>query len=168
MLFSNIRSSISGAPTVTNDLHLIRDIFLEVKTEYNSVSKFYDLGSGYGDILFLASTILHPKEIIGIEIASFPSFISYLKTYKHRSKDTSYKIINSDILKTDFSDGEIIYIYLLPDLLKKLECKVNNVISKNPNVCIISPVFKFPNLKPKKVLWKYHSKFKKQVEIYIY
>lgn len=138
-LSSTIISLYSGSPGGETNKDIIRKIFKEINLKKEFV--FYDLGSGIGNNLIVASKEFGAKSY-GFEISPLPYIISKIRTRRIKNCNISYQ----NILKTDLSKADVIYCYLLPELLKKLEPKLN----KLKNTIIISQVFKISNLKPKK------------------
>ena len=100
---------------------------------------FYDLGCGNGDILLLANDF--EMRAIGYEVAPFYYIQSKLRTFFKKNISVKY----ANILKTDLSQADIIYCYLLPPLLEKLSIKFKKEIKKN--AVVISAGFPINNLK---------------------
>ena len=100
---------------------------------------FYDLGCGNGDILLLANNL--KMQATGFEIAPFYYLQSKLRTIFKKDIKVKY----SNILKVDLNRADIIYCYLLPQLLKKLSIKFQKELKNN--TIIISASFPIDNLK---------------------
>lgn len=138
-LFSTVISLYSGSPGGETNKDIIRKVFKEIDLKKGSV--FYDLGSGIGNNIIVASNEFGAKSY-GYEISPLPYILSKIRTIGINNCHINYQ----NILKVDLSKADVIYCYLLPELLKKLEPKLKNL----KNTIIISQIFKISNLKPKK------------------
>jgi len=150
-LISTIISLIYGSPSGETKGDLIRKVFKEINLKKGDV--FYDLGSGIGNNIIIASQEFGAKSY-GYEISPLPYIISKIRTVDIKNCHIDYR----NILDVDLAKADVIYCYLLPELLKKLQPKLSTL----KNIIIISQVFKIPNLKPKKE-FKINDK-----KIYIY
>jgi predicted RNA methylase len=92
---------------------------------------FFDLGSGTGDLLFYLSKKYGIK-CVGIEVS--PIFYLYSKIKSIFNKRV--KIYFGDFFKYDLSDADIIYVFLHPKLLSRLEEKISKEIKKETSVII--------------------------------
>ena len=115
---------------------------------------FYDLGCGRGDVLIEAAKI--GVKAIGYEISPF--YYLYAKTRVAILKLTPLKrssgkgglihtriiIRYSDINNTDLPKADIVYCYLLPELLDKLNQKFLKELKKGSR--LISVGFPIKNL----------------------
>lgn len=102
---------------------------------------FYELGSGFGNGLIIASREFGVKSI-GIEISPFHYLVSKLKTFT----DKNIKIIFSDTRKVNLKNADIIFCYLFPKLLNNLSDKFLSELKLG--TIIISNSFKIDKLKP--------------------
>ena len=92
---------------------------------------FFDLGSGSGDLLFFLSKKYGIK-CVGIEVS--PVLYLYSKTRSLFNKRV--KIYFGDFFRFNLSDADIIYAFLHPKLLKRLEEKISEEIKKETSVII--------------------------------
>ena len=83
--------------------------------------KVYDLGCGDGRLLIEANK-KYGAEAIGIEISPFVFWLAKITTLIHRAKVT---LVRGNIYKADFSDADVVFCYLMPEMMQKLEmaCK---------------------------------------------
>ena len=117
----------------------IREILSALNIRPNQT--LIDLGCGDGRVL-VEATKLQPKlHCIGVEKAIFPYLIAKYKTRKHHN----IKIILGDIAKYDFTKDNIVFVYLLPSLLDRLESKFTKLISNNNT--LVSVEYRSTNLK---------------------
>ena len=164
-LFSLIFSTIKGAPYIKNDDIVI---FQSLKLcGLDSTTKFVDLGSGDGKVLFIANAFFNANAIDGYEISPWPYRISMFKNYLLGSK-SKIKIFCKSIFEVDLSTYNVIYAYLLPSLLKKLRPQILKALSVKPDLLIVTPAFQIDGLKPIKVDKVFHRKFNRFINIYVY
>lgn len=157
ILFSAFYSDFVGAPYIQNDDKVIIESLKLANV--SEKTKLVDLGSGNGKVLRMAKKHFETIECLGYELAPWPYILSKL----HKTKT-----IRKSIFDADLNDVDVIYVYLLPKLLKKLSNKFAELKARNPSVKIVSPVFKIDGLIPKKVIDCYHKGFKKNISIYLY
>lgn len=99
--------------------------YLQDKSLVNSQTVVYELGSGWGGFS-LAVAKLHPAKVVAYELS--PIHVLYSKL-KAKRLGSMVKFIRADFFKSDLSDADIIYVYLMPKVVKKLwqkmkaECK---------------------------------------------
>lgn len=105
--------------------------------------KFYELGSGDGRVVFEAARL--GAKAYGIEQSWLRVLYSRFKSVKN-----SY-FIHGDIFKQNLSTADIVFIFLLPKGIEKLEPKLKQELKKGS--IIITQTFHFKSWKPfKKIL----------------
>ena len=102
---------------------------------------FYDLGCGEGRFVILAANEFKAKAR-GIEIDPTRYALAKILTAL-LSKDA--KIIFGDFMKKDFSDADVISVFLKPVPMKRLKNKLKTL---KKGTRIISNLWKFPGIKP--------------------
>lgn len=166
-------------------LKIFLDIFLEktpfIPTKTETISKLletleiqdndvvYDLGSGDGRFLFQAYQKNPHAYYIGIEKKPLPFFLARLKIIlkKNKDKNINQKIqfYRKDLLSINLSSASIIYCYLSPFLLQKLENKFLKELKTGTK--IISCDFPL-KIKPPLTIIKLDSKSSLNRTIFIY
>lgn len=111
--------------------------------------EFIDLGSGDGRIARYATTL--GLNATGVEQNPFLSLYS---RFTNVFKSQKVKYLNRDLFKIDYSSYDIVYLYLYPKLMDKLEPTLFTQMKKNS--LIISNTFTFKNTKP----WKEYNRIK--------
>ncbi|MBI5221384.1 MAG: hypothetical protein HY979_01085 [Candidatus Magasanikbacteria bacterium] len=105
--------------------------------------KMIDLGSGAGRLLFLAANM--GAQATGYELNPFlfiwTKFVIFLTDKKDR-----VKVFYRSIYEADIADADVIFLFLYPPHMKKLEAKIFS--EAKPDVKILSYVFQFHNYKP--------------------
>lgn len=165
VLFSLFLSTFNGAPYIKNDDIVI---YQSLKLcNVNSSTRFADLGSGDGKVLFMANKFFNAKSVEGYEISPWPYRISMFKNYLGSTSD-KIKIFKKSIFEVDLSNFDVIYIYLLPALLKKLKPQIESALKINPNLKIVTPAFQIEGLTPIGQEKLFHRKFNQFINIYVY
>ena len=94
----------------------------------------YDLGSGNGKLLFLAAQ--HGAITKGLEINPFLVFFSNVRSFFSPYKDQVHTYWKN-FWTTELGDADVVFIYLLPWRMEKLEqalikkCRKGTVIVSN-------------------------------------
>jgi SAM-dependent methyltransferase len=107
---------------------------------------FYDLGSGTGNIIFLAAINYNLKKCIGIELSN-SRYIHSKKLLENLTCDllkSKIEFIHGDILLEDFKDADIIYISngcYDKEISKKVGQKIKNTIKKDCTIFCSKELF---------------------------
>lgn len=120
----------------------------------------YDLGCGDFRLLSLAEKSTAVKTI-GFEVAPIPYILGLLRKKLSKSKG---RILCKNFFKQNLSDADIIFIYLIPDILPKLAKKIKTECKKG--TIIISNTFQLKDLPLKHAQPK--DKSKSLPAIYVY
>ena len=109
---------------------------------------FWELGSGDGRVVIEAAKT--GAKAYGIEQSLIRVFWSKFQAGK-MSVDKNTVFIHGNIFKTDFSSADLVFIFLLPKGVEKLEPLLRKKLKKGSK--IITQTFHFKNWKPyKKIL----------------
>lgn len=130
----------TDAPYVPTKMELIKKVLKLAGVKKNK--KFYELGSGDGRVVYEAAQM--GADAVGIEQSMLRVWYSQFKA-KHFNLNNA-KFIHGNIFNKNYSDANIIYIYLLPKGVKKLEEKLAKELKKK--TIIITQTYHFPKLKP--------------------
>lgn len=104
--------------------------------------KIYDLGSGDGRLLFLAAK--KGATAIGLEINPFLVAYSWVKKTFSPYKN-QIQVRWQNFWGVDFSDADIVFVYLLPWKMDSLAKKLSHELK--PGTLIVSNSFIFPKWK---------------------
>lgn len=133
------RGAIAGAPFVPTGNKTVEEM---ISLAGNiSHKKIYDLGCGDGRIVFAAAK--KGANAIGIEL-SYPIYL--LALFKKKLMKSNASIIHASLWDIDVSDADIIFVYLLPAMMKKFEQEKYPTLAKG--AIVISNGFKFSSLSP--------------------
>ncbi len=147
---SLIYSSLMGAPYVPTKKKLALEILKEVKFKKNGL--FVELGSGDGRIIRTAVTNFNVRGIgidINLLLVVWANLLNYLVPPRAGDK-LIFK--NENILDTDLTKADYIYLFLFPALIDKLIPKFDKELKKG--AIIIShgfPMNEFKNRLIKRV-----------------
>lgn len=104
----------------------------------------YDLGAGDGR--FIAAARKRGASVKGYELRYW---LTLFMRWRFR-KNTNVEIYRENFFNADISDADIIFCYLFPEIMKKLELKVQNELKSGARIASYS--FPFPNLEPDDVI----------------
>ena len=136
-LVSLLYSSFMGAPYVPSKQKAIEETLKKAKLKKNQL--FLELGSGDGRAVRTAVK-LYSVEGIGIDVN--PLLVWWSKFLSDRSKLKNISFLKKNILKYDLSKADVIYLFLMPEFIKKLLSKFDKEIKKD--TLVISHGFKIP------------------------
>ncbi len=134
MLFL-IYSSVMGAPYVPSKKKLIVNILQEIPL--TKKTRFLDLGCGDGRVV-IAAAKEYKLKAVGIDIN--PMIIAWAKIKARLTKVTAVEFRVANIFKTDLKNYDIIFMFLMPQLLIKLKPKLQQETKKK--ALLISHGFK--------------------------
>ncbi|MGA2740038.1 MAG: methyltransferase domain-containing protein [Bryobacteraceae bacterium] len=109
--------------------------------------KMFDLGSGDGRIVIAAAQKFH-AEAIGVELDKDLCRQS-LERIRKLGLEKTAQIVNGDILKQDYSSGDLITVYLLPNSNDKVQPLLERQLRKGTRV--VAHDFEFRGWTPAKV-----------------
>src|SRR3989339_2154343 len=108
-------------PIVITPKGYIKELFRNLDKETIGANKVvYELGSGNGDFLFAAEK-LGPKKLIGYELSPWHLFYCKIKAKFTRSRAV---FLGRDFFRVDLSDADVVYVFLVPEVVKKLWRKI--------------------------------------------
>lgn len=138
-LFSSVLGFlVTKMPFVTTPKQNIE--FLAKKINLNSQDVFLELGSGYGQTLFLLSE-KYSVTGIGVEFSFWAHALAKcLQIYKR----ANIKFILGDFLKQDWSKATVVYSYLFPVIMARVEQKFLTECKKGTK--FVARDFGLPNL----------------------
>ena len=140
----------SDAPYVPTKMDKIREVLKLAGVKKGK--KFYELGSGDGRVVYEAAGL--GADSIGIE----QSLIRVLYSRYGGRNLKKVKFLHGNIFAKKYTDADVIYTYLLPKGVKRLEEKLKKELKKNS--VVITQTYHFPKWKPFKKLdnfWLYRS-----------
>lgn len=136
----------TDAPFVPTKIDQIRKILKLAGVKKGK--KFYELGSGDGRVVLEAAKL--KADSCGIEQSWLRVLYSRYKakSLALRLRGVNVKFYHGNIFSKDYSDTDVVYIYLLPEGVKKLEEKLKQELKRGTTV--ITQTYHFPAWKPVK------------------
>ncbi|MFH0749836.1 MAG: methyltransferase domain-containing protein [Candidatus Gottesmanbacteria bacterium] len=130
---------LTGAPFVPSTKHAATTM-IDIAGIKKGMT-VYDLGSGDGRLLFLAAA--RGAKAIGLEINPYLVLYASIKTFfsPYRKNVRTYW---KNFWRADFSKADVVFVYLLPWKMKRLEKKLLNELKPGSN--IVSNSFIFPHI----------------------
>jgi len=123
---------------------------------------FIDLGCGMARMLAAVKKKYPQMEVIGYENWPTQFILARLVLFFSRIKG---KIFYKDLFQAKLENADIVYCYLFPELMGKLEKKLEKELKDN--ALVISNTFPFPHWKPKEIVIT-DSKTPAHKKIFIY
>jgi len=108
--------------------------------------KIFDLGCGKANLLTVAANKFHAQGV-GYELSLWPCFWGWLRVKLSRA-DVTLKMQN--FLKADLSSADVVFCYLFPEVMDKLEEKFKTELK--PGARVISYTFQLPHIQPIKMV----------------
>jgi len=115
-IYEMLHSSYGGAPFIPMPRWRLRSLIAMANPSTNDI--FYDLGCGDGRSLTLAVEEFNVRQAVGYEISRLPLFFASTRVFLSGHKNI--KIKKGNIHTADFRDADIIYMFLMPKLMKSM------------------------------------------------
>lgn|GEM_PF-1589352 len=140
---SNIIAILGGSPPIHTSRTTCKEILK--KSGISDKDILVDLGSGSGNMVVVA-TKEFGCQATGYELSPYPFLMSVFKTALTKRARVHYASLH----EAKLSKATVIYIYLLPKMLERLESKLKKETLKGTK--IITRGFPLTGFKPTKVL----------------
>lgn len=133
VLTPTIATLVNGAPFVPTPLRAVKKM-LKI-SGLKKGDKVYDIGCGDGRVVYMAAKE-YGADATGFELSPFIYAFARIRHFLWRSKA---KIKFANFKTQDLSDADVIFCYLLPETLTKLEPKLSRELK--PGARVISYAF---------------------------
>ena len=130
----------SDAPYVPSNMDKIREILKIGGVKKGK--KFYELGSGDGRVVIAGAKL--GATSFGVEQSLIRVLYSKYKTRSQKLKKVHF--YHGNIFSRQYHDADVIYIYLLPKGVNRLEEKLKRELKKG--AVVISQTYHFKNWRP--------------------
>ncbi len=134
-------AGIIGAPWVPTRAHDIARIIEAVGSSPTRARTIIDLGCGGGGIMRALSRAFPESFVIGYEL-SLPAYAIAKILNLFLLPRFSYRVQWGDFYRANFQHADIIYCFLMPHALKRLESKFREELK--PDCVVISYSFPLP------------------------
>lgn len=133
-----------GVPFVSTPRSKYRRILQAVGLQPGEV--IYDVGCGKATLLILAAKEFGAKGI-GYELSLWPYLWAHFNIFISRA---DVKVYLKNFFKVDLSGADVVYCYLFPEIMARLEPKFAKELK--PTARVVSYGFKLPNTEPIKIV----------------
>lgn len=133
ILTPTIAALVNGAPFVPTPMKAVEKMLKIGKLKKGD--KVYDIGCGDGRVVYMAAK-KYGADATGFELSPFIYMLARIRHLFWRSKA---KVKFANFKSKDLSDADVIFCYLLPDTLTKLEPKLSRELK--PGARVISYAF---------------------------
>eukprot|EP01040_Poterioochromonas_malhamensis_P010710 gene10710-11668_t len=128
--------------------------------EIHSGDKIYDLGCG--DARFLVRACQRVSDVSGVGIEYDRNiFERAMEQVRSNAFEDKIQIIHDNVLNIDISSATVIFVYLVPEGIRKMKNTLLEALSRG--VRIVTYVFSIPDITPKEV-----KVYKSSTKIYLY
>jgi trans-aconitate methyltransferase len=131
-----------GVPFISTNKKDFHDILSAV--ELQSGETIYDLGCGKAHLLAYGAKKFGAKGV-GYELSLWPYLWSKFNIYKDK---VDVKVYRQNFFTADLSEANVVFCYLFPEVMAKLEGKFASELK--PGSRVVSHGFKLPNKTPDK------------------
>lgn len=128
ILIPTIMALINGAPFVPTPIEAVKKMLKLGKIKKGE--KIYDIGCGDGRIVYLANKD-YGANSTGFELSPMVYILALIKKIYWHSKA---KLIFGNFKTHSLKDADVIFCYLLPDTLKKIQPKLDQDLKKGARV----------------------------------
>lgn len=144
-IYSDLISWRAGALYVGIPLTVARAALTQ--TEPSPTDTIFDLGCGDGRVLFLALREFGLKKAVGYEIAVWPYFKARIYQRLQKLKPhQSVEVHRANLFEADLSGASLIFLYLMPEMVKRLSLKIKREVRPHARIIIIE---RRPKLSPR-------------------
>jgi SAM-dependent methyltransferase len=142
-LISTVVSIAYGSPSGETPQKLAVKLFDRLDLPKKSV--IYDLGCGFGNIATAISKN-YDFNVVGYEISPLPYIFSKIKSLFIKNFTVRY----ADIRRANLSQANVVYLYLLPNLLSQMTAKLKQELPSG--TLIISFAFEVKQMQKIKII----------------
>lgn len=134
-----VMALVNGAPFVPTPMNQVKKMVALAKLKKGQ--RVYDLGCGDGRFVYIAANMYGAKAT-GIELSPMVYLYAKVRQLFWKSKA---QIVFGDFKMRDISDADVIFCYLLPECLTKIQPDLDKQLK--PGTLIYSYAFKIPSWK---------------------
>ncbi len=129
VLLSFAYAGLQGAPFVPTRKNDVTR-FLKM-SDIKKGQKMYDLGCGDGRLICAAAD--EGANAQGFEISLFPFILSHIRRLFSKNK-ANIKISYKNVWNTKLHDADLIYVWLMPEVMPRLKTKFEQELKKGTKV----------------------------------
>lgn len=147
ILYFTLKNEIPSMPTnsvVIKDIKKILTTNFSIKPN----TRIYELGSGWGSIVFPLAKKFPLSQITGYENSHIPFFYSFIRKFLTQTPNVTLK--NQDFFQAPLDDADIIICYLYSKGMTKLYQKLT--AEENSKTTLISIAFAIPGIEADQII----------------
>jgi hypothetical protein len=133
------------APFISTKFNAILAILKELDLKGDEV--IYELGAGKAGFLRAVEQKFKNQRLIGVE---YSWWIYFLAKIQIKLANSNIKLLNKNIFKVNLKEADLIYCFLSPEMMDRLEKKIKEEC--RPGTEIVSYHFSMPNMNPEKII----------------
>ena len=141
MTYASVRIITHKVPPIPTGRKIAQAMVELAKITQNQ--SIYDLGCGFGTILFTADKKAPQNKFIGFDVID-PILWSDLIRAGLTKKNIT--IVKQDYFRANISEADVLFCYLWPSIMERIETELWNNLK--PGTRLISHAFILPNIKP--------------------
>lgn len=139
----SLKNGISPMPTTPK---VKSALFTLLPTDLKGT--IYELGSGWGTLVFPLAKKFPSCQVVGLETSPVPFIISYL--FLKILSISNAKLFRRDFFTVDLSEASLVVCYLYPEAMRKLKKKLE--VELKPGCLVVSNTFAIPGWTYEKII----------------
>ncbi|MEO9903903.1 class I SAM-dependent methyltransferase [Nisaea sp.] len=136
----------TGVPPMPSHPSARKAVFRLIPGDFSPVT-IYELGCGWGGIAFELAARYPAARVVAIELSPVPWFVCQIRRLFQRR--LNLEIHRGDFLKSDLSDADLVFCYLMVAPMRGLQRKL--VDDLQPGAVVITSTFALPDWKSEEV-----------------
>ena len=134
---------IGKIPPLPSSSKAARFLLSIIREKEGNPKVFVDLGSGFATVLIEVKKNFPQIEVMGYENWPTQFLLSKLRLL---ISGINAQVIYKDLFKSNLKNADIVFCYLLPNFMEKLEPKLKKELK--PGALVIANTFPFPSWEP--------------------
>ncbi|WP_051284624.1 class I SAM-dependent methyltransferase [Nisaea denitrificans] len=137
ILYYTVRTGVPPMPSHPS----ARQAIFRLIPENFAPATIYELGCGWGGIAFALAARYPQARVVALELSPVPWLVCQVRRLVQRRPNL--EIRRKDFMKTDLSDGDLVFCYLMVTPMRGLERKL--IGDLRPGSVVITSTFAFPD-----------------------
>ncbi len=157
IFYTTLVSGISPMPTSRS----VKNILLKLLATHQAGNKVYELGSGWGTLVFPIAREFPHHQVTGLERSPIPYLYSQLVNRILQRKNITF--IHTNFFNQSFAETDTVVCYLCTGLMSRLKEKLEKELAVG--ALVVSNTFAVPGWKPIEVIIA-NDMFRSKVYVY--
>ncbi len=130
----------TGVPPMPSHPSARKAVFRLIPEDFSPVT-IYELGCGWGGVAFDLAARYPEARVVAIELSPLPWLVCLIRrVFRHRP---NLEIRRADFLKSDLSDADLVFCYLMVAPMRGLQQKLSGDLQ--PGAVVITSTFALPD-----------------------